>query len=1296
MWEMKKIILTINLLVTVFCYSQMRKVDLTWQDAKTFTTEETAVVVPYFTPQNNYNYAFIGNVNYVDQWQVSTPIDENSVTITNVIYASILKEELKDLKVSNIPNTLQYTLKNTLARDRQYAVLNVSPIIRDGNNSFKKIISFTVSYKHRKTSSKLNRINSTIITNSVLNTGTWYKFAINKTGVFKLNKTFLNALGINTNSINPKTIKIYGNGGTMLPYANSENYPLDPVENAIKVIGEADDVFNDKDYVLFYGKGPRGNLEDEAINTHLNPYTDITYYYITTGGSNGKRIQPMVQPTGIATMEINTFNDYQFHEADDFSLALVGRRWFGDEFDVETTKTFDFSFPNIVTTEPLQLKIIAASTSTNGSNLDININGADVGTLAIPSVNQNLAAESVFESSISTSISDEISIQLDYDNLGNPSSKAYLDYIAVEGVRALTFSGNQFQFLNKVTSTANGIGLYTLNNSEAVSEIWNVTDSNNITTVENTNEASSISFKANLGSLKTFVTVSDLDFYEPSESSNSQVVNQNIKGTIFNDAQGNFEDVDYIIVTPSVFYNQAERLAEINRNKHDLNVKIVTLKSIYAEFSTGNKDIAAIRNMLKYVYDNASTPENKLKYVCFFGDSSFDYKERIASNTYYVPTWNAYDSFNLTTSYISDDFYGMMDANEGRMEEADMLDLNIGRILADTPLKAKQMIDKIETYYSREALGSWRNNFVVISDDVDIAVEVELQGTTDLIGDLVTTEKPFINAVKIHSDSFQQESSAGGDRYPEVASAISNAIESGALVVNYFGHGGEDGLASERIFQKTDAASLRNECQLNCFVTVTCEYTKFDNPLRETAGELIYWNTKGGAIGLITTTRQIFLFVGVDFNIRLEEYLFSYSDNDTYNDYEYPTMAEALRLTKNSLGNEPQRRMVFFIGDPAMQLAFPKPNVKLKTINGTPVAQAQSEVIEALSYAKLEGEVTDISGNVLTNYNGEVITTIYDKPIQRQTLGNDNIIVGGEVAKLDYETLGAVVFRGKSSVVNGQFDLDFIVPKDIALPVGYGKVSFYASKENTLEDQSGATTTTLQIGGFNENAPEDNTGPLISLFMNDETFASGGITNESPNLLVKLEDENGINTASGIGHDIVAILDGDEVNPLILNNYYTTELNDYTKGNVSFPFRDLEPGMHTLTLKAWDVYNNSSTAELQFVVFNERDHLIIENVLNYPNPFVNYTEFWFNHNSSEVLDISIQIFTVSGKLVKTLNGQSQGNGVKSASSISRDIVWNGRDDYGDKIGKGTYVYKLTVHSSASNKTVEKIEKLVKL
>ena len=506
-------------------------------------------------------------------------------------------------------------------------------------------------------------------------------------------------------------------------------------------------------------------------------------------------------------------------------------------------------------------------------------------------------------------------------------------------------------------------------------------------------------------------------------------------------------------------------------------------------------------------------------------------------------------------------------------------------------------------------------------------------------------------------------------------------------MVNYFGHGGEDGLAAERIFDKINAQELNNPSKLNCFVTVTCEYTKFDNPLRETAGEYLFWNKKGGAISLITTTRQIFIFVGTNFNKTLSQYLFSYGSDQII------SIGEALRQTKNDsvISGQPQRRLVFYIGDPALKLPIANPDIRVTKINDEDI-NATTQVLKALDNAKIEGIVTDAQGTVLNNYNGVLTATIYDKNIQRSTLGNDGTRdAAGNLILLDFETLGEVIFRGQASVTNGQFEFEFIVPRDITVTEGNGKISMYSKSETPLSSNRGYNYD-IRIGGVNLNAPEDNTGPNISLYMNDENFVSGGITNENPTLLANLYDENGINTASGIGHDITVILDGDETNVYKLNPYYIAAVDDYQRGSLSYPLRDLSPGLHTLTLKAWDVYNNSSTQDIQFVVFDENVSLKLTNVLNYPNPFVNYTEFWFNHNSSDVLDVSIQIFTVSGKLIKTINGQT--NIGSNTSAVSRDLTWDGTDDFGSKIGKGVYVYKLKVRSSSTGRQAEKIEKLV--
>ena len=1291
---MKKKILLLLLTFSVGVFAQQKKYTINWEESKTLTGGSFSFEIPAFNP-TYFNFDLDKGLRFVDQWESKGLVNESSVSVTNVVYQPITKADLKDLNINTIPNTLQFTLKNTVARNKRYIYFQLSPIVKDESNRFKRITSFQVNYKIGSSNNQTflkNNNASRVISNSVLSSGEWYRFYVDTTGVFKLSKSFLQRLGVNVNNVDPRTIKLFGHGGRMIPYSNAVTYPYDVPENAIKFVGEADGEFNNDDYILFYAQGPKEyNIEK---GTHINCYTDKTYYYINVSSGNGKRIQPFNQPIGNVDMIIDTFEDYQFHEVDDYNLVSLGRRWFGDKFDVDSSKSFEFNFPDLVTTEPVNLKVVFATSTTADSQINISVNNAAVSSLFIGGVSSpTFANGSTYNGDVNVN-SSTVSVGLDFDNLGNPSIIGYLDYIGVKATRKLNFNGEQFLFKNSDVATASGIGQYNITNTANLSEIWDVTDLYNVANFINVDQASTLSFTATLGSLKSYIAVSQSDYYVPKFDSQTSIANQNIKGTIFQNTQGDFQDVDYIIVAPNNMLSHAEKLAQINRNQYGLNAKAIGLNEIYNEFSSGNQDIGAIRNMVKYVYDNASSTENRIKYLCLFGDGSFDYKDRIPNNTNVVPSWYSYNSFSLATSFVSDDFYGMMDDSEGAMNTSDLLDIAVGRILADTPQRAKEMVDKIESYYIKEAYGSWRNNFVVISDDNDSKLLGELQETTNDIGDLVSQEKPFMNVTKIHTDAFQQESSAGGDRYPDVTNEIVNAIDNGALVVNYFGHGGEEGLAEERILLKPDITEFRNVCKLNCFVTVTCEFTRFDNPYRETAGEFTFWNKDTGAVGLITTTRQVFVNFGITFNEELGQYLFSYNDNDTYEDYEYPSMAEALRLAKNDplISGNSQKSLVFFIGDPAMKLAFPEPNIKLTRINDVPIGQA-TDTLKALSYVKLAGEVTDLSGNLLSNYNGTLSTTIYDKFINRQTLANDGIRDSNGVIILDFSTLGEIIFRGQASVTNGQFEFDFVVPKDIGLPVGQGKVSFYAKNETSTQNQAGADISSVKIGGLNENAPEDNTGPVITLYMNDENFVTGGITNESPTLLAKLEDANGINTASGIGHDIVAIIDGDETNPVILNDYYQTEVDDYTKGTLSFLFRDLEPGLHTLTLKAWDVYNNSSIAEIQFVVYDEDQSLVINNVLNYPNPFVNYTEFWFNHNSSEPLDVSIQIFTVSGKLVRTLNGQTTG-GIKATSSLSRDIVWDGRDDFGDKIGKGVYIYKLKVHSNLSNKTVEKIEKLV--
>ncbi|MES2488111.1 MAG: type IX secretion system sortase PorU [Bacteroidota bacterium] len=1287
---MKNGLLFFTLLYSLLSFAQQTsQITLNWQDGKAFSYGDISIAAPQF--QEEYMTFDIGSkqlgfsLTQLTQGQA----DAASLRITNIAYQSVTKEQLGKLNLSIIPSDINAVLYPAHARNEWYATLQLSPIVKEGSG-YKRVTSFTYSYSI-STSAERNGANTNEVVNSVLATGNWYRFYVEKSGVYRLNRSFLQSLGMDTN-VDPRKIKIYGNGGRMAPLLNSTAYPMDPEENAVRFVGEEDGNFGSGDYILFYAEGV-DNWNAES-GTHNNLYADKSYYYVTVQGSgNGKRIQQAAQPGGAFTQQTGVFDEYQYHEKDLVSIARVGRKWHGEAFNVENEQEFDFDIPDLVTTESVTVLTGAAASSTMGSSMAVTANGAAIGAISFLGITTNEHAggkdgnNGNGGSGTFTSAGSAITVKLVYNNNGVPSANAWLDYIILKAKRNLKGTGNQFRFRFNDAATNTGVLQYNFTNASSISEVWDITDIYNTKSIPNDGSQATFSFKAALGEVRQYITVVSSDYYTPLRDGTTRVANVNLKGTILKNSSGQFQDVDYLIITPAFLNSAAETLANLHRSHANMVVKVVNLEDIYQEFSSGKQDIAGIRNFIKYVYNNASSVSGRVKYVNFFGDTSFDYKNRIPNNSNIVPSFHYYDSISQSGNYsdiytfVSDDFFCMMDANEGRMiSTGEKADIAAGRMLVNDRVQADEMVNKVSEYLNPESYGRWRNEYVMMTDDVDDdSSDDEFMVWMDELAQNIDIKRPFVNVRKFFTDAYVQQASAGGQRYPEAKEQFLRAINYGALVVNYLGHGSIYAMASERMFEAADAQNLTNRYKYPLFITATCELTKFDNPYLPTTGEYIYWNPIGGAIAMVTTTRAIFISAANTFNRTFTGQMYAF-DVAPVN---YPTMAEALRRTK-LLGDY---SAISFIGDPALKLAIPKPNIVLTEINDVPIAQS-TETLKALSYVRLGGRVTDEQNNVLASYNGELEVTVFDKPINRVTLSNDH--PNDNDLKIPFTTLGEAIFRGNASVTNGQFEFGFIVPRDIRIPVGEGRVSFYAKRNNVLEDQTGYNNV-IKIGGLNANAAEDNTAPTVRLYMNDESFVSGGITNNSPILLAFLQDEHGINTASGIGHDIIGILDGDETTPYLMNDYYETATDDYTHGTVRFPLINLEKGLHTLQFKAWDVYNNLVTAEIQFVVTGD-DVIALDKVLNYPNPFVSYTEFWFTHNRPfEPLDVQVQVFTVTGKIVKTINQQITTDGF-----LSRDIKWDGRDDFGDKIGKGVYVYKLTVRSTITNKTAEKYEKLVLL
>jgi hypothetical protein len=1252
------VLLTANVLAQT---TKSKKIELEWESKQVVQINNDRV---WYMPMVADNVVDFDKMlpTFIEKWRVENNTELIDYKISNIVYETISNNLLYDIAENNIPEKPQISFNLLTNRYDNEMIFQLIPLVKKGNQ-VKKIISLTLEYTLKPKAIADRQWQST--QNSVLTEGDWYKFSIDTTGIYKLDKSFLQNLGLNLSNINPQNIAVYGNGGQLLPYRIGDFRYDDLQENAIYIEGESDGRFDNNDYILFYAKGPDNWIHNNSINSlqhQKNIYTDKAYYFVHIKTDSGKRISDAEVVTDTPAVTYTNFDDYLVHELELKNLFEAGQQWLGESFDIQNERTIQMNFENIDTTYPVSVKTRAVAASSVSTNLTVKVNNQDLLTLALSATTDYTLAQSSTEIAGLNVNSDDISIQLSYDNGGNPSSECYLDYIEIIGKKNLIVNDKQFSFRNFEMLNMTDPVAFSLQNGNNIRSIWDVTDFINPKKISNSGTGSDFVFAANGGTLHEYIVLNDQDYYTPVKV--GKVQNQNLHS---------LQNVDYVIITKDFLVNDAEVLADYHREHNNLNVKVVPLYQIYNEFGSGAPDITAIRDFVKLLYDNS---QPHLQYILLFGDASFDFKG-IRYDKGIVPAFESYKSFNMANSFVTDDFYAIVsDDNEGDLDNfsACSQDVAIARVPVNTQAEARDIVAKLLNYYSEMSFGDWRNQMLLIADDIDASSDEELQLDQEALADNIKDNKPLLNIKKIYADAFPQVISAGGSRYPEVNTALGNAIERGVLIADYFGHGGEDGLALERILETSEIEDWHNFNTLPLFIVVSCEFARFDNPLRpNTAGELVIRNSDGGAGHHIATAREITITTGNYINSHLMPLLLEYNGENN-------SISENMRLVKNQLSTS-QRFFVFSLGDPAMRLAIPKPDIKITQMNGVPVTQSL-DTIKALSHISFDGIVTHENGVIDTDFNGELSVTIYDKPSDKETLNNDGV---GNI--MVFDTQESKIFRGSATVTSGAFSFDFVAPRDIRIAYGQGKLSFYA--DNDIIDKGGYNVA-IVIGGIDENAPEDNQGPALRLYMNDESFIDGGTTNQSPLFLAFFEDENGINTSlTAVDHDIVATLDGDQANQIILNDYYTTELDDYTKGSLEYRLRNLDVGLHTIHLKAYDTYNNPAEASLNFVVLDDGE-LVLNHVLNYPNPFVNYTEFWFNHNKpNEPLEVQIQIFTVSGKLVKTINQTIQNTG-----GLSREIHWDGLDDFGQKIGKGVYVYKLQVKSSISGLKAKKYEKLV--
>lgn len=1248
-------------------------VDLLWKSdaAEMILNEDTRIEMPHLEKSS-----FDGQNFFMHHSESRAP---NTAVNYQVVDYSTSPATSLDLSFINyfnlmIPSNVQIEAINNFRKHEPIHTSMIFPYLKV-NGQIMRLVSVKLQ---RETKSITTGKGEKFASNSVLapGSGDWFKIQVTANGVHRVDYNFLKNIGVDVDNINPNHIHIYGNGFGKLPELNSAWRPDDLLKNAITIVGGGDGSFDPGDYILFYGRGPHKWFQGGSygFSRELNVYANYSAYFINVNPDESAQIiQNSIIQESPPTHIVTDFDAFAIHEVESRNLLKGGQRWYGEEFDAQLSQTFPFSFPNINTSSTFTARsFMAYRQGGPGANFSVTHNNSVVGSASMSSITDNNSVGRVGFTSVPgqfapTTTNFNLTVNF---NRTLPSDAAYLDFIEINGRRNLVFTSPQMEFRDRTIISPTTIAEYRISGLPLSSEVWDVTEWWAPKRMQGSHSGGLFTFVADAEELKTYVSFDNTSYRIPVFE--KRVQHQNLHGLGY---------ADYLIVTHPAFLNQANRLAALHQ-QNGVSVHVVQLEQVYNEFSSGTQDPTAIKFFAKMFYDRAEgDPALMPKYLLLFGDGTYDPLDRVPNNNYMCPVYHTLTSEGYVSTLLSDDYFGLLDDSES-FGAADELDIAVGRLVATTPVHARDLVNKIEHYmrngsalYATSGIqcgedgfasthGDWRLRYTTIADDEENGYFI----TNDLepAYAYVQANHPEMNANKIYSDAYQQISTAGGERYPEVNDEIDRSMESGSIMTCFVGHGGAMGAASERIITIGQINSYRNINRLTLFVSATCEFGRIDDNERVSAGEWYALNPIGGAIALMTTTRAVYFSTNsVTTSQFFKEVFVRESDGRPR------TFGDIITDTKNGISTfaSNNKRSFMLLGDPALRIALPFQKLVLDSVNGIDINLAQ-DTLRALSKARFSGHAEDQFGNFINNFSGIMQPSVFDKPRVESTLGNDF----PQSPIIPFEQQKNILYRGKVSVTNGIFDFDFIVPKDIDYAFGPGKASFYAF--DNLDRNAGGHSKSFIIGGVDTTGLNDNIGPEITVFLNDDSFVNGGITDENPILIAELFDDSGINTVgNGIGHDIILILDDETSDAKVLNEFYEADLDTYQSGTLRYQINGIEPGPHTLTFKAWDVNNNSSEVRVDFVV-QEKQDVALKHVLNYPNPFTTNTKFMFEHNQvCTSLETQIEVFTVTGRLVKTINTDVQTQGYRVEG-----IAWDGRDDFGDQLAKGVYVYRVTVRN----------------
>ncbi|MBE0660843.1 MAG: type IX secretion system sortase PorU [Bacteroidales bacterium] len=1184
---------------------------------------------------------------FASRFTVSGNFKHYEAIISNAVFEPLTAEEVSAIPSFFEPGPEVALLKQEISyiRKEPHVYVTLLPFRRNAiTGNIEKLVSFHLEFL----GSGIREMKSTheYASQSVLATGDWLKISTTEKGIHKITFQELTAAGFNLQDIHPDRIRLYGNGGAMLNEQNDLPRTDDLREVAIEFVSANSEVFATDDFLLFYAPSPHrwrplttgGSLRFEFSK---NAYADTSYYFITIAEPQGKRIQNLQSLTQPATHQVTTFHDYGIYKPDAVNLAKVGRQWFGDKITggSDPLQLPSFSFPYIDSTYRVLVRGRFAVKATEMSRVRIHVNdNGFLGSLvAVPSahVYANIAP---ITATFYTSNPD-FNVSVEYVN-SNSSASAWIDFVELNLRRRLVYTGGQFSFRDLTAIGEFYVSNFRLENPAEDIQIWEVTDVGEPARIEHTITEDTLEFRLSTEVLREFLAFRTEDALRVHGL--QAIQNQNLHAV---------ESHDLIIVSPLEFLPEAEHYAQLRRSGSNISVKVVPIEQIFNEFASGSPDPTAIRDFMKMLYDR-EIGGNEPSYLLLFGDGSYDPKNRLSNNMNFIPTYQSDESLRLDATYVTDDYYGLLDDGEG-LGAAGSLDIGIGRFPINSIEQAAILHNKVEYYLlnKEKTHMPWRNSVSLIAHDEDN--DVHLDQAEQLASYLDTTHTVF-SLDKIYLDAYQRVYVPSGYRYPDVSLAINERVSEGALLINYIGHGGETGWAHSKVLTISDINAWQNLDNMPVFLTATCSFGRFDNPELVSAGEMVVLNADGGGIALFTTSRLAYSSYNFKLNKSFTRFFFDRTNGNI------SSLGEILMKAKNDNANNLYIRNFVLLGDPSLKPAIPANNVITTSVNGVQIEE--STAVLGMSEVTISGHVADNQMNKMTGFNGLLYPVVYDKSMQYYTNANHS-----SSTPKPFSLQNSVLYKGKVSIVNGDFSFSFVVPRDVNPLMGNGKISYYATNGQT--DANGYLDE-FEIGGLDPQANDD-VGPLIEMYMNTTDFSSGDPTGANPLLLANLSDESGINYFElGIGHEIVAFLNEDTQNPILLDRYFEPDMDTYKSGSIQYRFLNLPDGRHTLRLKAFDLNNNSSEATIEFVV-NTSMELATGDMDNYPNPFSSGTWFRFKHNYyDQIVNVAIDIVDITGQQVKSIGPLN----VPSSNSAITPIYWDGTSENGRFLTSGVYIY----------------------